>query len=357
MVLLKNVRTVLAVALVHACVTIEAQSAPRPGKVQFSNSEVVEGKISLSPGQQLRLHVEAQIRTLTLDKVREIRMLPEGDEMVRNWRFKDAGQAVKEYSGKPYPLRSLKTTITLADGERITGHLYTTVLYVEGPDKARKVVLYAKQRGQEGETFDKVVYPAVISFSDGASGVEETIRVRIRHPSVGTTTELAALTHDALMTLEGHKTGQAGEYHMSSPLGEPVFLALKTGSKIVAGWPKEQDPKLMALVQTNLAIAEDFFDDRRLLGIWLDQKASDIYSLLMLTRKGQTTLDGEKTQPWRLVILRWKYDEDSQRVMLAGRGFFFRGILAKGETPPSVEITDALWGLKKDGEVWVPGRP
>ena len=343
--------------LATLCMTVQGQAAPRPGKIQFSNSEVVEGKISLSAGQQLRLHVDAQIRILALDKVREIRMLPEGDEMVRNWRFKEAGQTAKEYSGKPYPLRSLKTTITLADGERITGHLYTTVLYVESQEKARKVVLFAKQRGQEGETFDKVIYPAVISFSDGAAGVEETIRVRITQAGIGPSTELAALTHGALMTLEGRQTGAAGEYRLASPLGEPVFLALKAGNKLVAGWPKEQDPKLVALVQTNLAIAEDFFDERRLLGVWLDQKTSDLYSLLMMSRKGQTTLDGAKTQPWRLVILRWKYDEETHRVMLAGRGFLFRGILAKGEAPPPVDLTDAFWGLKKEGEVWVSGRP
>jgi hypothetical protein len=41
--------------------------------------------------------------------------------------------------------------------------------------------------------------------------------------------------------------------------------------------------------------------------------------------------------------------------MLAGRGFFFRGILTKAESPPTVELTDELWSMKKEGEVWVVG--
>lgn len=350
---------ILAAVVSLALLTIQAapvETKSRPGKVQLSNGDVIEGNISLTPGSDLKLHVNTQIRTLDLDRVQEIRVAPVEEQMVQKWRFLEAGQTKKEFSGLPYLIRTLQATVVLAGGEKITGHLYTTVFYVEGPEKTQKVILFAKQRGKEGEGANTLIYPAMIHFDDTAEEARETIRLRVQHPGFDDKTEIAAQTWGTLFTFDGKKTGQPGEYVLASPLGHEIFLAAKTGNSIVAGWPRESDPKILALVRANLAIAEDFFDDRKLLGVFLDKPNSDIYSLLMLTRKGGTTLEGNKTQPWRLVILRWKYDAETQRVLLAGRGFFFRGILAKGEKPPEVQVSEALWGLKKAGDVWVPGK-
>jgi hypothetical protein len=355
---LTSVATGSIMVLLLIAMGTTALAAPRrPGKVQLSNGETMEGAISLSPGEDFRLHVDGnQIRALDFERVREIRIAPAEEKMVQKWRFLEAGQVKKELSGKPYLIRSLAATVLLAGGEKVTGHLYTTVLYLESGEKARKVILPAKQRGKEGENADVLVYPALITFTDGATGTEETIRLRINLPELTDRTEVAALTWGALFTLEGSKTGPAGEYKMPSPLGREMFLAVKTGTKIVAGWPKSADPKFTQIVQTNLVFAEDFFDQRKLLGVLYDEPNLDIYSLLMLRRTGQTTMDGNKTQPWRLVILRWKYDPESQRVLLAGRGCLFRGILPKNEAPPEVTVSDQLWKPTQQGEVWVTGR-
>jgi len=344
------------------CLALHAAS--RPGKIQFSNGEVTEGNISLTAGAELEIHLGGtQIRTLALDKVREIRLAPEKEEMVQKWRFPDAGQNRKEKWGQPYPTRDLKAAITLASNEKITGHLYTTVLYVEGAEKTQKVILYAKQSGEPGQTLASLIYPTLIQFADAAAEARDTIRLRLPALGLAGKLELAALNHNALLTYTGSNTAQPNEFRLTSPLGQQLFLAAKAGDKIVAGWPKPREErgqpapvaKLFSLVQTNLAIAEDFFDDRNLLGVWLDQANSDLYSLVMLARQGKTTLDAAKSQPWRLVILRWKYDDETQRVMLAGRGYFFRGILEKGQAPPKVQLTEALWGIKKSGDVWVTG--
>jgi hypothetical protein len=89
----------------------------------------------------------------------------------------------------------------------------------------------------------------------------------------------------------------------------------------------------------------DFFDGRKLLGVWRDEATGELYTLAMLTRQGQTSLDAERSQPWRLEVFRWKEGED-QRLLLAGRGFFFRGILAKGVPPPPVRLSKELWDAK-----------
>ena len=345
----------LLLAWFAVAVGVEAQTVKRAGRVQWSNGETVEGLISLSPGAQLKMHINGnQIRTLSLDRVREIRFAPETEELERKWRFAEAGQTRKEFFGKPYPIRSLTTTLILPSNEKIVGHLYTTVMYIEGKTNNSKVVLLAKQKGKEGETMESLVYPSQIVFTDAAVDTEETIRLRLRSP-LAEKGALTAVTWGALMTFEAKKTTKPDEFTMPSPLGNGVFFALESGNKITVGWPKLVDEKLLALVRTNMTYTEDFYDDRQVLAVYLDQPKTDVYSVTMMWRKGATTGEGAKTQPWRLVVQRWKIDEKDQRLMLAGRGFFFRGILTKTEKPPVVEFTEKLWSLKKEGDVWLVG--
>ena len=334
---------------------VQAQTIKRAGRVQWSNGETVEGLISLSPGAQLKMHINGdQIRTLSLDRVREIRFAPETEELERKWRFAEAGQTRKEFFGKPYPIRSLTTTLILPSNEKIVGHLYTTVMYIEGKTQNSKVILLAKQKGKEGETMESLLYPSQIVFTDAAVDTEETIRVRLASPGPEKAA-LTAVTWGALMTFDAKKTDKPDEFTMPSPLGNGVFFAQHSGDKITVGWPKAVDEKLLALVRTNMTYTEDFYDDRQVLAVYLDQPKDDVYSVTMMWRKGATTGEGAKTQPWRLVVQRWKIDEKDQRLMLAGRGFFFRGILTKTEKPPAVEFTEQLWSLKKAGDVWQVG--
>jgi hypothetical protein len=330
------------------CVIAPASAQERTGKIEFSDSNVLSGVISLTPGSELKIEAGPAIRVLALDRVREIRFAPEKEEMERAWRFKEAGQTAKEFFGDPYPVRSLATTVTLGDGEKISGHLYATVLYVADGDMVQKVILPAKQRGKEGDTFQSLVYPKQISFGDSAAA---TAMVILKLSGLGAKPEVVAITRGALVRLEAKASDSSGEFEMPSPLGKEFFLTAKSGQTILIGWPKATDEKITALVRGAMTNSEDFFDDRKILGAFEDMTNSEIYSLVLAVRKGKTTLDETRSQPWRLEIYRWKLDDDG-RVMLAGQDYFFRGIGAKNETPPAVELSQKLWNLRKDGEVW-----
>jgi hypothetical protein len=320
----------------------------RVGKIEFSDSNVLSGVISLTPGSELKIEAGPAIRVLALDRVREIRFAPEKEEMERAWRFKEAGQTAKEFFGDPYPVRSLAATVTLGDGEKITGHLYTTVLYIANGDNAQKVILPAKQTGQEDETFQQLVYAKLISFGDSAAA---TATVKLKLSGLGAKPEVIAITRGALVRLEAKPGERPGEFEMPSPLGKEFFLAAKSGQNILIGWPKAADENITALVRGAMTNSEDFFDDRRILGAFEDATNSEIYSLVFAARKGKTTLDETRSQPWRLEIYRWKLDDDG-RVMLAGQDYFFRGIGAKDDAPPAVELSEKLWNLRQDGESW-----
>jgi hypothetical protein len=347
----------LALALLAwAAFPAPAAQEPRDGRIEFSDGSLLDGKISLTPGGALKIESGPQIRVLDLDRVREIRLSPEKEEMDRNWRFKAAGQTAKEFFGEPYPVRFLQATVLLAGGESFTGHLYSTVLYVEGGETAQKVLLLSKQRGAEGQSFQSIVYPTRISFAGATVADTATATLRFKGPALAPGSEIAVLTRGALVRLAAAPAGPAGEFKMPSPWGREFFLAIKTGGKIVAAWPAQKDEKTLAQVQKALPKSEDFFDERRVLGVVRDPAAAEIYSLLLAVRKGRTTLDETRSQPWRLEIYRWKTEEGSDRLMLAGQGWLFRGIDAKSEAAPAVELSDKLWHIHKDGETWTVGE-
>jgi len=309
---------------------------PRPGIVQFSNGETLEGQVSLTPGAELKMVDGTTLTSLAFDKVQEIRCAPEEETLEQKWRFPVAGQTRKEKWGQPYPIRHLRATVTLAGGKTVAGHLYTTVLYVEGGEKNEKVILAAKQRGQEGETLASLVYPASVRFTSAAVPLPKPVRLEVGLPG-----EVVALTRGALVRLEGQ----------GDPTGVALFVAVRDAKGITVGWPVERDALLLA-VQTALKDVRDFFDNLKLIGVWRDPASGDVFSLMMCERLGATTLDEAKSQPWRCEVWRWKFEEEEKRFLLAGRGYFFRGILARGERAPAITMSAKLWNLKRVGDAW-----
>jgi hypothetical protein len=152
-------------------------------------------------------------------------------------------------------------------------------------------------------------------------------------------TELVALTPGTLLRLPGARSADDGAFRFSGLLVTNAFMAVKTPCHLSVGWPANGDTGLVARVGQSLANDEDFFDSKKLLGVC--RIGDDVYSLLMLSRKRRTTLKEDESQPWRLEIWRWK--DNGERMMVACRGFFFRGIIAKQEEPPTVVLSPEIW--------------
>ena len=338
----------LSLCLLASLVVGHAQE--RAGKIEYSNSNLVSGVLSLSPGAELKIQAGSSVRVLAFSRVREIEFTPEKEEMERAWRFKEAGQTAKDFYGEPYPVRHLATTVTLADGEKITGHLYTTVLYVTDGDQVQKVILLAKQRGKERESYAMLVYPRRISFGDAEA---VTADIKLQLSGLGPKPEVVAITY-TMERMEAHRAGTSDDWTMASPLGKPFVLATRSSGNIKVGWPSDTDEKFTTLIRNAMTNSEDFFDERQTLGAIDDPTNSAIYSLVLGTRHGKTTLDAARSQPWRLEIYRWKRDDEGN-VMLAGKNYFFRGIGGKNDLPPKVELSQKLWKLHPSGGVWQEG--
>lgn len=316
----------------------------RPGMVEYSDGHSVTGNVTLTPGKQIQFLDGTQQRAFGLEQVREIRFFAEEETLERKWRFIAAGKADKEFTGQPYPVRHVKATVALADGGTITGHLFTTVLYVEDAEGACKIILLAKQRGEEGQTLAQLVYPSRISFTDkaGQAGVQLTVKLG------SSPDEFMGMALGSLTRLNARRA-EAGQYTMAAPLGEELLLGWRKGNDILVGWATNAEAKVVTRVREGVKDAEDFFDGKELLGVWHDAAAGNVYSLMLLHRQGGTTLGGAKSQPWRVSVWRWKYDPETNQLMLAGRGDMFRGIIGPGDTLPAVRTDEKLWRPKVTG--------
>jgi len=350
-----TLRLLLACAVLATPAVLGAETPRRAGTVEFSNGDSVSGRLSLPPGAGLKLHGSDGLKTVPLERVSEIRFVPEKEKMERKWRFEEAGQTRKRFWGPAYPVRHLRADVFLPNNETLSGHLYTTPLYIQGREKTRKIVLQAKQRGKGGEDFADLVYPVRVSFDVRGLSAGEGIRVRLPLLAGSQDAQLAALTVGALVRLEARKLSGEAEFLLPRSLGAGLFAAVKAGPTIWVGWPDGAPEDTASRVRNALRHVRDFFDERELLGVHEDQANDNVYSLMMLSRQGKTTLSRDLSQPWRIEVWRWKQDADG-KLMLAGRGHFFRGITADrpaestGPTPgserPLVKLSAELWGTK-----------
>ena len=256
--------------------------------------------------------------------------------MEQKWRFVEAGRTQKERWGRPYPVRELAATVWFGDGQTVHGHVYTTVLYLEGKEQTTKVVLRAKDRGNEGQTFNDLVYPVRVAFTDKAESPAGSITLTIKDPQA---TEVAALTSGTLLSVSAARIQKTGRFKLVGLATSNVFLAVRSERGIRVGWPADRDSNLVARVGKALGDVDDFFDSRELRGV--HRVGDDVYTLLLLSREGRTTLNAARSQPWRVEIWRWK--DTGEKLMVAGRGYFFRGIIGKGESPPNTTACPELW--------------
>jgi hypothetical protein len=326
-------------------IAVAGAAEPRPGTVQLSNGESLFGVIALVPGGELKFHDGKTLLTLDFATLRELRLLPEKEELVRHFRMPEPGRAFREEIGQPYPLRTLKAQAVLGGGVELRGHLYVTALIIENadPGSRRKIILPAKQQGAEGTALAELVYPVRIAFAD-ANAPQEPGRLTVR--LAGGAAEMGAAARDGRAALTVAKAAD-GSFHVDSPLGTALILAARRGVTVIVSWPgatpggAADDEALTRRMDAALTEAKDYFDDRRLIGVWRPGGGDDVFTLLRLVRRAPGT--NGPNQPWHVDVWRWRLDPDGARMLLSSRVTLLRGLAGKIEEPPAVARSTALW--------------
>jgi len=318
-----------------------ARAEGRAGAVEWSDGRKLAGAISLSPGKDLRLFTSAAPVSLSLAEVKEIRFKPEKEEMWEGFYFPNAGQTTQVKTGEVYPIRYLQTQITLANGQVVEGHLFTTTFYVETDDATEKVVLMAKQTGANGQKLADLVYPTAIRFDAGGASAGSA-RIDLTQAGFSPTNPPIIMARPDLTSPPAQQTDGKPIWTVPSADAGKLLFAVEAGDGMHVAWPETAvDPPTQQAVETALKVMRDFYDTRALLGCFADADAGDVYSLVMMKRLGKS-VDPNGTPisadviPWSLVILRWKYDPDQKKATLLNRVLLKIGRTEGNSPPPAV---------------------
>ena len=315
-----------------------ARADGRAGIVEWSDARKLTGAISLTPGSLIRLFDGKEQTSLRLEDIREISMTIEKEELAEGFFFPEPGKAIKEKTGEVFPVRYYQARVTMGDGREITGHIFTTVLYVETPDNTEKVVLLAKQTGLNGQKLADVVYPTAIRFSAAPTDAT-TARIDLRGAGLPEIRRIVAVVKPALGFL--HAQPEPGMKAVwTVPSGDPagVLFAVECSDGLHVAWPAAtaEDKMPAETVAASLKVMEDFYDTRTLLATFYDAEAGDVYGVVYMFRAGETHSFGADKQPWSVVILRWQYDADEKKATLLNRVTLSTGRKAASADAPKV---------------------
>jgi hypothetical protein len=149
----------------------EARDDARPGYVEMSDGIVVPGAVYLTRDTRLRIYDETlkRQRDVPLHAVRRIECKAGKEWLEKEWRFKEAANDEKVFTGRNYPVREYLHTITLNDGRKITGPL-SAIVYVQldADRKAARFLLHKRDKGSLDQPLKSLQYVHKIEIGEEA---------------------------------------------------------------------------------------------------------------------------------------------------------------------------------------------
>lgn len=314
--------------------------AVEPG-VTFSDGSAIQGEVRMVPGAELRFHDGSNFRTLEVQQIREIRLQPTSERLVRAFAMPEPGKAIRVESGDPYPLRELAVIIGLTNGESLRGHLYATAVLVALEDEDKKVFLPAKQQGNPGTTLASLVYPQRVVFAHDAAYEKEGTRdpARIQIHTERTIMAVGLVTRDTLAPLDTVREGSL--WRSEALLGSPPYVAIQSSNDVIVGWEGD-DAALHQHLAKGLEDIRDYYDEKQLIAVRAIPGTSQVDSLMCLVRRGPGT-DGPR-KPWHVEVWRWVIDDgDPSHLLFCARGTLLRGLYGTDAELPQVHVETKLW--------------
>jgi len=141
-----------------------------PGCVELSSAEKVPGRIYTTRARRIRIfNLEREIyEDVPVPAILKIEAIVEWERVDKEWRFKEAGNPEKIYTGRSCPVRQLTWRLTLRGGHQIVGHILGQPLYVDDGGKPRQFILHMRDKGPMGSELKDLVYVRRIEFGPEA---------------------------------------------------------------------------------------------------------------------------------------------------------------------------------------------
>ena len=393
-------------ALLPARLSAQDTADKRHALVSMSDGTQYEGIVQLTPGLDFtmtklpgdettttvdveNIRAKTKVFSFNFDVIKEMTFSPNSEEYLKKYKIlnisnQDAG-IEKVRFGLEYPVLKPKCTVVFNSGETVTGIVDTRVMYARllEPDtgfvtETKKFVMRSKYSGEPGQGMDDLVHVKRIKMLDEGQQFARNMEVDCRSFKFDSASEVQALTQRTLSKMVVQKDATDGKARVHSTLGENVFLAAQVDGKWVAGWPAEGTKRtdLFKSVETEFLKVQDYYTEKKLLGIISEDRDRKITALVRLRRdiadpkaalawakgtawgKGTRNFEmdehGELMEFYRLSIWRFVRDNESGKMTLIDRGTFCRTRIKLETETPEMGIEPALWPvLIKDGKLIV----
>jgi hypothetical protein len=139
----------------------------RDATLLLSNGRKIFGKFATTPGEPIRIFDtgKQEYRDLPLKIIKSMQANVLWERLEPEWKFKESGSDVKEYSGKTYPARETEYVVTLENGDKITGGIAAPI-YQQTPDGDKLFILHKRDKGEPGQSLTDLVFIKRIDFAE-----------------------------------------------------------------------------------------------------------------------------------------------------------------------------------------------
>jgi hypothetical protein len=141
------------------------QPRSRTGTITLSDGTKLNGEITTTADKPLRVYDDEarQYVDVPIHTVASIssQVVWERDE--KEYQFKLSGSDEKVYSGRTYPARETRYTVTTVDGHKVSGEMAAPIYFKDG-DTRRTFILHKRDKGEVGQTLKQLVYVKSVQF-------------------------------------------------------------------------------------------------------------------------------------------------------------------------------------------------
>ncbi len=289
--------------LLALALAVLAQDADR-ATVTLSNGERHEGTFSLTEGRRLELFDVQKSKRFRIDpaEIARVSVTVEEEKLEQAWMFKEESDHTKIKLPWKYPLRKLRTAVTLVTGETLEGRA-VGVFYLENDDARKRFFLLADQKGEKDQALEDLLYVKEIALPGRKVGGKTLGTIRVLGPA-------AAVSLEREMSFQPPLTGlPVGRYDL--------FLFGETGVRYGLSGENVAEGDLKA-IQAKVDLIEEFYTGKRVVAAAREGKT--VRALVELTRVEESHDKGWRYARWEV----WTFDPTLKSWDIRQRMFLHR---------------------------------
>ena len=269
----KGLVAILLLACAFVCGSaFAADSRWIPAQITFSDGSTAGYDLQPMGGDGLAINSSpdrrSRVRKVDYEDILEIRQEIEESQQNAPWMYAESGRNVRiALSDESYPLLNFSTTLLLASGEVVRGHVISASFRTRGAEESGKLFLKRQIKGALGQQASELLFPVRIRFTAHAPYDAKPIAGCLPPKEFGTLKSLVAIDIGRRIVIDAKISAATGEFSFPPMLKGTYELYALTNRFILAGFPGGEEGTATAPpeLQDAFSQADDFFSDRLIL--------------------------------------------------------------------------------------------